>query len=531
MLMPAMSGARFFMVSRLARLLTAFAIAFAATAAYAQTVSRPFASLRPASGAAAAAHALVVELSPREVLSGAHIELASSATPPAGDRYLVWINGALIVNTEATGAHQTLELAPNAFAPGVNTIQLALAPNGAPVANALALTASAPIDDSNSRLSLDFAGMRANPAPTLAQLSLAFDSHAWLPRTVAVDLGEGAAAPTPAQVQAASLAVESVATRMRQIDVTVTYRSEGSVADWSRDPESWGVAKEDTAAGDTLLVGTRAALSHELPASIAHAVTGPFLGIYPANAGRSVVVVISGLTDADCLHAAHVFADPVASLPASAAMVIDRGYAGQAGHAGPAPHLAMALAEEDPALVRAALRFAAVRAKATGEVADFSFRYGTEVAGIDYFFGQDAALSRKLRSRLPVYAPLQPGQAVSLPAQIDHHSFIAMIGVRNAALAGAVDMLRKPATWARFTQRATLFDTRTQAAIPLAVARRSLLAQARLFLADPLTFWLVLAALLLASFVFVNLALKAQVAARLETSGAKAPADAPGKIT
>lgn len=528
MLMHAMSGVRFFMVSRLARLLTALVIAFAATAGHAQTVSRPFASLRPASGAAAAAHALVVELSPREVLSGAHIELASSATPPAGSRYLVWINGAPIVNVEATGAHQTLALAPNAFAPGVNTIQLALAPNEAPVTNELALIAPAPIDDLTSKLSLDFAGMRANPAPTLAQIPLAFDSHAWLPRAVAVDLGQGAAAPTPAQVQAASLAVEGVAARMRQSDVTVTYRSEGSIADWSRDPESWGMAKEDAAAGDTLLIGTRATLSHELPASIAHAVTGPFVGIYPANAGRSVVVVISGETDADCLRAARVFADPAATLPASAAMVIDRSYAGQAGQA---LHLAMALAEEDPALVRAALRFAAIRAKTTGEIADFSFRYGTDVAGIDYFFGQDAALSHKLRSRLPVYAPLQPGQAVSLPARIGDHSFIAMIGVRDAALAGAVEMLRKPAAWALFTQRATLFDTRTQAAIPLAVARRSLLAQARLFLADPLTFWSVLAALLLASFVFVNLALKAQVAARLETSGAKAPAGAPRNIT
>jgi hypothetical protein len=40
----------------------------------------------------------------------------------------------------------------------------------------------------------------------------------------------------------------------------------------------------------------------------------------------------------------------------------------------------------------------------------------------------------------------------------------------------------------------------------------------------------VLAALLLACFVFVNLALKAQVAARLATSGAEPPHDAPGNI-
>jgi hypothetical protein len=520
------------MGSRLARFATAFVFALASFAGHAQTVSRPFAALRPQSGAAAAAHALIVELSPREVLSGAHIELAASIAPPEGSHYLVWINGVLSVNVEATGARQTLDLAPNAFAPGVNTVQLALAPNGVPVSNQMALSAPAPVDDANSRISFDFAGLRPNPAPTLAQIPLAFDSHGWLPRTVAVDLGEGAVAPTPAQLQAAALAVESVAVRMRQGDVTITYRSEGAFTDWGHDPESWGLAEEDTTAGDTLLIGTRATLSRELPASVARAVTGPFVGIYPANAGRSVVVVISGATEADCLRAAQAFADRAASLPASPAMVIDRGAPqhANAADATNSPHLAMALAEQDPALVRAALRFAAVRAKATGEVADISFRYGTDVTGIHYFFGQDASLSRSLRRRLPVYAPLQPGQAVSLPAQIGDQSFIAIVGVRNAALAGAIDMLRKPATWALFTQRATLFDTRTQTAIPLAVARRSLLAQMRLFLADPLTFWSVLAALLLACFVFVNLALKAQVAARLATSGAEPPHDAPGNI-
>jgi hypothetical protein len=530
MRMRVMSGGRFFMASRLARFATALFFTFAAIAGHAQSVARPFAALRPASGAAAAAHALVVELSPREVLSGAHMELSASTAPPAGSHYLVWINGALAVNVEASGVHQTLDLAPNAFAPGVNTVQLALAPNGASAANELALSAPAPLDDANSMLSLDFAGMRPNAAPTLAQIPLAFDSHAWLPRTLAVDLGQDATAPSTAQLQAASLAVQSVAARLRQVDVAVTYRSERSIAQWRRDPESWGVAEEDLAAGDTVLVGTRAALSRELPASIARAVTGPFIGIYGANAGRSVVVVISGDTDADCLRAAQVFSDPTASLPARAAMVIDRGDARRANAAYPTP-VAMALAEQDPALVRAALRFAAVRAKATGEIADMSFRYGTDVAGVNYFLGQDASLSRNLRRRLPVYAPLEPGQAVSLPVHGGARSFIALIGVRNAVLAGAVGMLRKPATWALFTQHATLLDTRSQTAVPLAIARRSPLAQVRLFLADPLSFWSVLGALLLASFVFVNLALKAQVAARLEVSAPKAAPDTPGKTT
>lgn len=362
-------------------------------------------------------------------------------------------------------------------------------------------------------LSLDFAGLRPNTSPTLAQIPIAFDSRAWLPRTLSVDLGQGAIAAE--QLQAAMLAVQGVAARMRQSDLMVAYRSEGTLVDWGRDAQSWGIAQEDVAAGDTLLVGTRAALARELPASIARAVTGPFIGLYPLNAGRSVVVVVSGVSEADCLRAARLFADMSAALPARSAMVVD---SGDPVHA-PAEHVAMTLVEQAPALVRAALRFAAVRAKATGTVADISIRFSGDALGADYFLGEDSALSSRLRRHLPVYAPLQPGQAVSLPARMGDRPFVAIIGVRDAAVVGAVDMLRKPSVWSLFTRHATLFDTRAQSAVPLTAATRSPLAEARLFLADPLMCWSVLAALLLASFIFVNLALKAQIARRLELAG------------
>lgn len=514
------------MVSRLVRAVAALCIGVAAAAVQAQTATRPFTALRPGGGAAAAARALVVELSPREALSGAHIELAPLVPPSPGSRYVVWVNGALAAQVDASGAKQTVALAHHAFEPGVNTIQLALAPPAAPLTNALALTAPAPVDDARSTLSLDFAGMRANAAPTLAQLPIAFDARAWLPRTVTVDLGQGPTAPT--QLQAAALAVQSVAARMRQTDLTIAYRSEGTLPGWRRDPQAWGGAEQDVAAGDILIVGTRRVLSRELPESVAGAVTGPFVGIYPAGGGQSVMVVISGVTDDDCLQAAQWFADPSAAAPDRAAMVVGSG----PGVRLPVTRVAVTLAEADPALVRAVLRFAAMRTKATGEVADFAVRFSSDTSGADFFFGKDSDLSPSLRRRLPVYAPLQPGQAVSLPAHLDGRPFVALVGARNVAVVGAVDLLRQPAVWSLFTRRATLFDTRAETAVPLAVATRSPLSVVRRYLADPVTFWSVLAALLVASFVFVNLALKAQVAQRLAVAGQRSSrATSPKKTT
>lgn len=523
--MHATLDARCFMVDRLARAAAALLIGWVAAAAHGQTATRPFAALRPASGAAAATHALVVELAPREALSGAHLELAATAEPPVGSRYLVWVNGSLAADVNVSAAQQTLALAPSALAPGVNTIELALAVGAAPHANDLARTTPARFDDERSMLSLDFAGMRPDPAPTLAQIPLAFDARAWLPRTVTVDLGDDAVAPE--QLQAAAIAVQGVAARMRRTDLTIAYSSEHALVEWGRDPQAWGLAQEDIAAGDTVLVGTRSALSRELPEAVARAVTGPFIGIYPVNAGRSVVVVISGDTNADCVRAARLFADASASLPGTSAMIVDSSTAVSA----PSTHVAVALADADPALVRAVLRFAAVRAQATGAVADFPMRFSRDASEANLFFGRDSALSPSLRRRLPSYAPLQPGEAVSLPAKIDGHSFVAIVGVREAAVVSAVDMLRRNATWSLFTQHATLFDTRAETAIPLAVARRSMLAEVRLFLADPLVFWSVLLALLSASFIFVNLALKGQIAERLDVAGRKSSTGTPRKTT
>jgi hypothetical protein len=508
--MRATSCAKAFMAKWLVCALTACLLSLATLSATAQTVTRPFSSLRPTGGAAAAAHALIVELAPREALSGVHLRVASAAAPQAGARYVVWVNGAQAAKVDANEAEQTLALSPGAFMPGTNSIQLALVPRSAAISAETALTHVAPIDDARSSVTLDFAGLRPNTTPTLAQLAEAFDGKAWMPRTVTIEFGRDPASPE--QLRAAALAVQGIAARMRQVDVKAAYRNESSIVAGDHDPASWAIAPEAARAGDILLVGTRAALADALPASVASAITGPFLGVYSAYEGKSVIVVLSGVTDADCVHAALAFADTATVFPARSAIALGDVTALHA----PQTHLAVSLGRERSALVRAALNFAAIRVRATGAPADFTFTLSGESTHTDLFFGRDTALATRLRRQLPVYPPLQPGQAVSLPGSVGTQRFVAVLGSDDASVARAVDMLRQPAIWSLFTKGATLFDTAAESAVPLALARRSPVAALRLLLADPKVFWSVLVALLILLFVFLNIALKAQVAKRLD---------------
>ncbi|WP_341316342.1 hypothetical protein WN982_33710 [Paraburkholderia sp. IMGN_8] len=511
------------MAKWLVRTLAACLLSLATLSATAQTVTRPFSALRPTGGAAAAAHALVVELSPREALSGVHLRLASAAALPAGARYLVWVNGAPVAEVDANEAEQTLALSPNAFVPGTNSIQLALMPRAAAISAETALANLAPIDDARSSVSLDFAGLRADTAPTLAQLPVAFDRRAWMPRTVTVELGGDSTSPE--QLRAAALAVEGIEARMRQVDVTAAYQGESAIVARESDPASWMIAPEAALAGDILLVGTRKALADLLPASVARAITGPFLGLYSANQGKSVVVVLSGINDADCVHAAQAFADTAMVFPARSAIVLGEATAIHA----PQTHRAVSLGQKDPALVRAALNFAAIRVRATGALTDFTFTFSSDGTNADLFFGRDAALSAHLRRQLPVYPTLQPGQAVSLPGSSGVQRFIAVLGNGNASVASAVEMLRQPATWSLFTRGPTLFDTAAKSAVPLTVARRSPVATLRLLLDDLRVFWSVFVALLVLLPIFLNVTLKAQVAKRLGAGNHSSSSGTPPK--
>jgi hypothetical protein len=245
---------------------------------------------------------------------------------------------------------------------------------------------------------------------------------------------------------------------------------------------------------------------------VARAITGPFLGIYPANEGKSVLVVLSGITDADCVRAAQAFSDTAMVFPARTATTLDDATAGRV----PQTHLTISLEQKDAALVRAALNFAAINVRATGARSDFTFTFSGDRRNTDFFFGRDSALDARLRRELPVYPPLQPGQVVSLPGSFGRQRFVAVLGSGDASVARAIEMLRRPAVWSLFTQGATLFDTAAGSAVPLTVARRSPFAAIRLLLDDPEVFWSVLATLLVLSYIFLNVALTAQVAKRLD---------------
>jgi hypothetical protein len=512
------------MVSRLVHLLVSCLLSIGAVSAPAQTATRPLSAIRPASGAAAAAHALIVELSPREALSGVHLHLATNVAPPAGARYVVWVNGVQATQVAADGLEHTIALSPRAFVPGINSIQLALVPRLAPIAAETASSYIAPLDDARSFISLDFAGLRPNPAPTLAQLPVAFDRRAWMPRTVTVEFGR---LPAPEQLRAAALAIQGIAARMRQVDITAAYERKGAFVS-ARDPASWHIDDEAARAGDVLLVGPRDALTDMLPSPVARAITGPFLGVYSVDEGKSLVIVLSGVTDADYVRAAQAFAETGTVLPARSAIQLD---AAAVVHP-PQSHLAISLEEPNSALVQAALNFAAIHVKRTDVLTDFSFTSSIDDPSTRLFFGSATALDTRRLRQLPIFPPLRPGQAVSLPDSPDSpggQGFTAIVGSGPASVARAIAMLRKPAVWSLFNSGATLFDTTAGSAQQLEAAKRSPVARLRLLLAVPEVFWSVLVGLLALSYVFVNVALKAQAARRFDLGNRSSVSSAPPK--
>jgi hypothetical protein len=256
-----------------------------------------------------------------------------------------------------------------------------------------------------------------------------------------------------------------------------------------------------------------------LPTAVSEAINGPFLGVYPANEGRSVVIVVSGIAETDCLRAAQALADTSMMFPARPDMTLD---AATAIHAPPG-HFAISLGHPDTALVRAVLNFAAVHVRTTGVLADFAFTFSGEFANTDFFFGAATSLDARQLRQLPSFPTLQPGQAASLTGHSSGHSLVAVLGSNDAAVAHAIDMLRQPAVWSLFAQGATLFDSATGSATPLAVAERSRIARLRLLLADPLVFWCLLTALLALLYIFLNMTLKDQVKKRFEQSSFSDP--------
>lgn len=524
--MRAMSDRKSSMVKRLVRLVVACIGTCATLGAMGQTVNVPFSALRPTSGEAAAAHALVVELSPREALAGVHLHVALAEAPQPGMRYVAWVNGNQVADadTATNQALQTLALSTPAFEPGVNSIQLALVARDARLDAGLdpdiARRDAAPVADARSSVSLDFAGLRPNPSPLLSQLPIAFDRRARLPRTVTVELADGNRPAEP--FAAAAWAVQAIAVQMSHSDVTVRYRhaSDEPRRNANDSPSQAFAADAAARAGDVLIVGPRDALHGSVPATIERAIAGPFLGIFPANDGKSVVVVISGQTGSDCLAAARAFAQALSNrggaLPNTAqATVRDAGSIGSSQ-----PRLTVSLANDDPALMQAALSFAAIDARHRGALTDMDFHFGGRIDNAGLYLGPQSALPRNVMRRLPTFRAPGPGQAVAvrqgLPTDTSPRTpLVALLGSDESSAARAVDMLRDPKVWALFSQTSTRFDTQTSTAQALPTRPHSWIGKLHLLVTDHAVFWPLLGGLLLIAFFTLNLTLKVQTQKRL----------------
>jgi hypothetical protein len=521
--MRAMSVRKSFMVKHLVRLLAACISGGWALCVLGQTVTVPFSALRATSGEAATAHAWVLELSPREALAGVHLHLALTQAPQPGMRYIAWVNGNRVADVDAHAALQTLALSTPAFEPGVNSIQLALVPGDTRFDARLdadtAHTNAAPVDDARSSLSLDFAGLRSNRAPLLSQLPIAFDRRAWLPRTVTVELAAGG--PPAEPLRAAAWAVQAIAAQMLHSDVTVRYRNAGSqdMRDGQARPSS-GFTADAARAGDVLLIGTRDALQGKIPPEVERAIAGPFLGVLPADDGKSIVVVISGATASDCLSAAGTFAQALAgessALPDSTHATVGNAVSTNSSQ----PRLAVSLANDNPALIQAALNFAAIDARHRGAMTDMDFRVGGRIDSAGLYLGTQATLAHDVLRRLPVFAAPRPGQAVSLRRESPTGAssatpLVTLLGSDASSLARAVELLRDPKVWALFSQTSVLLDPQSGAAFRLSTRPHSWIGTLRLLVASPEVFWPLLGGLLLIAFFSLNSTLKAQTQKRL----------------
>lgn len=165
------------------------------------------------------------------------------------------------------------------------------------------------INPIQSSLTVGLRGFKKNLQPRLTQLPVAFDQRGWLPRPLSVVTGTEHV--TEAQVAAAALVVQGLALRkgFRPLTVEVYGAATGSAIrpENSRFP---GLSSAVVTGRDVLLVGRRAELSRYMDSEL-HGLlgAGPFVGVFPANDGDSMVMVVSGNTDEELMRAARSIAE------------------------------------------------------------------------------------------------------------------------------------------------------------------------------------------------------------------------------
>lgn len=294
-----------------------------ATTAQSQSVTKTFAEMGTGReplrlNTWQAGYTLKLPLSPREVLTGAKLVLAtanSTALIKSRSELSVRINGHMIAQyaLDPQNTVQTREIAlPSEFLKAgyndifFNVVQHYTYDCEDPSSPELWTE----INPLQSSVTLNFAGLKPNLEPRLSQLHIAFDRRGWLPRPLSVV--SGTEHVSEAQMAAAALVVQGLALRMgyRPLELDVYGAATGSAL--KPEPTRFpGLSSAVVKGRDVLLVGRRAELSRYLDPELYQLTgAGPFVGVFPALQGESLVLVVSGNTDEELMTAARSLAEP-----------------------------------------------------------------------------------------------------------------------------------------------------------------------------------------------------------------------------
>ncbi len=215
--------------------------------------------------------------------------------------------------------------------------------------------------------------------PRLADLQQLISPKEWGQRPFVVMPAPGRAVDAPT-VQIGSMLAQAVALRLKYVPAVIDFHP----ATASDAPAATGLfPKLDQTPlrqADGILFGTRAQLAPVLAADVAARITGPFLGVYPADADPTrLLVVVSGTTDAEVATAANTFAFLDFPFPTAAeALVSDVAYPAWPDYAG----FETLLTDGHYAFSQLGLSTRTINAH-TGEVLEMNFSVPPDLAGLD----------------------------------------------------------------------------------------------------------------------------------------------------
>lgn len=258
-----------------------------------------------------ASYSFSMPVSPRERVIGGtlHIETTNStALIQKRSELSVSVNGEILAQYQLdpaqTRAIHDLDLPTTALKPGYNNVRINVVQHYTDTCeNPLSPELWTQLDGKRSGVTLTIAGNVPNSGPRLTQLGSAFDRRGWVPRRLAVVTGSDGM--TESELSAAGIAVQGLGLRLDYrplgVDVFTAVTAQAATGSGSFP----GLAPKTFQGRDVLLVGKRAEIARYLDQGLYGMVSGPYVGVFSANSGDSVVIIVSGSTDDELMQAAR----------------------------------------------------------------------------------------------------------------------------------------------------------------------------------------------------------------------------------